>query len=740
MTASSALAGLKVVDLGVGMAAALVAQMLAGSGARVHRVAPGGGDPFEHVYPAYAIWRRGQSMEGEGVSESQIHALLADADVCILGGEDFPGLANPLDPEALSSAHPGLVVLNISGYPRDAGLDGGKAVDILVQARTGLAFEHYSDKPILMAYEPANYGAALHGVAGLLAALYEREGSGRGQVVHASLFEGALTYGAYFWADIERPAPAATFVIPKDPYPLVFECADGKYIHIVLGSAGSKYKLYQVLGIDDPTIDPNDSGLPQLGVPPEKFFGDVELLGSYARNFTRDALLKAIWEAGIPAEPVFEPGECWSDPQIAQGGLIQSNDRGQRFIGMPMAVRWSGAGAGKTVDPDPARGPLAGVKVVDFGAFVAGPYASAILADFGAEVVKVEAPPMGDPNRASIPSFVSVNRNKKSIVMDLKSPVAREMARNLCFDADVVMNNFRTGVSSRLGVDAASLHQAAPHLIVLENSAFGPTGPKAQNPGFDPIIQAYCGLEARAGGEGNPPLWSRTVMVDYTAGILGAISILLGLYHRLKTGQGAEINMPLVNAGIFLSSDLVQQPDGSFQGFAPINRAQRGRHPAECIYQTRDGWLAVAARDEAMARRLAQVLGLEGQLGKARAAWGETEFECIARAMVARSTADLDAAFRGQDVWAEPCKQDAFRDYFTQQELLDRGTLWVENNPEFGRMKRIGRLVSFSRSGMQNTKTFPRLGEHSREVLVEAGVASQDIEAYISQGIVFSAS
>ena len=740
MSASLALKGLKVVDLGVGMPAALVAQLLAGSGAEVHRLEPPGGDPFAELYPAYAIWRRDEIVDSQPFSQQRLGELLTGADVCIIGGEDFPGLTKPVSADALGAVHPNLVVLDISGYPAGTGGEPCPAVDILAQARSGLVFEHYSDRPIQMTFEPANYGAALHGLIGTLAALFERESSGRGQVVSTTLFEGALTYGGYFWAEMDNPTPAATFVIPKDPYPLVFQCADGKYVHLVLGSAGSKYKLYKVLGIDDPTIDPNDSGLPQLGVPPRQFFGDVELLGAYTAKFTRDELLPALWAEGIPAEAVFAPGECWDEAQIAQSGLIQRDAEGRRFVGMPMAVRWAGGNGGaKSSGSAEGKGPLAGVKIVDLGAFVAGPYASTVLADLGADVVKVEAPPAGDPNRSSGPSFVSANRGKRAIVVNLKSAEGQALVKGLCRNADVVMNNFRTGVSHRLGVDAASLHRDAPHLIVLENSAFGPSGPKAMNGGFDPIIQAYSGVEHRAGGEGNPPLWGRTVMVDYTAGLLGALSILLGLYHRAKHGGGAEINMPLVNAGIFLSSDLVQGANGEFKGFAPLNQTQTGRHPAECLYATADSWIAVAARDDAMARRLANVLGVESRLTAPRADWGKREHDIIATAMSSRATAQLLEALRNNQVWAEQCKQDAFRDYFKHEGLLARGTLWTETSAELGKVTRVGRLVTFSRSQPDPLRTSPGLGEHTKEVLREAGVTEADIQRYLNEGVVFSA-
>jgi len=242
MTDSNAgLAGLKVVDLGVGMAAALIAKFLREAGAEVTRIEPGGGDPFYEVYPAYAVWRRGCKVERESANRRQrLDEVVADADVCIIGGEDFPGLVRRRDAAAIRERHPRLVVLDIEGYPSGSRRAGRPASDVLVQASSGLASEHYSKRPLLMGFEPTNYGATLHGLVGLFAALLQRESTGRGQVVSVSLFEGALSWILLLWCEATRATPASSFVMPKDPWPLIFQCADGVYAQVVLGSAGSK--------------------------------------------------------------------------------------------------------------------------------------------------------------------------------------------------------------------------------------------------------------------------------------------------------------------------------------------------------------------------------------------------------------------------------------------------------------------------------------------------------------------
>lgn len=223
-----------------------------------------------------------------------------------------------------------------------------------------------------------------------------------------------------------------------------------------------------------------------------------------------------------------------------------------------------------------------------------------------------------------------------------------EIAHRLCLQADVVTNNFRTGVSARLGIDAKTLHRMKPQLVVLESSAYGATGPKSGRAGFDMAFQALCGHEHRAGGRGNPPLWNRTSMVDYAGGLMGAIAILQALHNRAREGGGAELNVALMNAGIFLLSELIQRADETFAGAPPLCREQTGYHPAEQMYRARDGWLAVAARDDTSARALAEVLGLDMLKAKTRVDWNADDAGQIAKAVRLRAVEESPAGLRGR--------------------------------------------------------------------------------------------
>jgi len=236
---------------------------------------------------------------------------------------------------------------------------------------------------------------------------------------------------------------------------------------------------------------------------------------------------------------------CWDSPQIQYNGTIVTDADGTRHVGQPITMEVSPApygGPPKRVGPRP----LDGVRVVDFGAFVAGPFASLVMADLGAEVIKVETP-AGDPNRSIFRSWSPVSRGKRAISVDLKHPEGLALAKKICMKSDIITSNFRTGVSARLGIDPASLHAAKPELIVLESPAYGSSGPLAERAGFDLVMQALCGHEYRAGGKGNEPLWNRTSMVDYGGGLLGAIGALAALYHRARTGEGMTLYLSLIH-------------------------------------------------------------------------------------------------------------------------------------------------------------------------------------------------
>lgn len=718
--AKGLLEGIRVVDCGAGMAAAIAAKLLADMGAEVIRIEPDGGDPFHAVYPAYEVWRRGASKAAPAERE----ALLASADVCILGGEDHPDLAPCADAARLTAAHPNLVVLNIRGGPEGTAYDG-PATELLAQVRSGLVWEQEPDRPIVNAFEPASYGAAFQGVIGLLGALFEREGSGRGQLVSTSLVEGALMWIGTYWSQIEKPSPAAAFVIPRGVAPLIFRTRDGQYIHMAIGGAGSKYGFYQALGIDDPSVQPGDSGMPKPGGSRKDFFGDWDLLARHVAQWDAGELLARIWERGLPAELVQQPGACWDEAQIARNGLIDTDADGTRHVGLPFNAAGQGQGAGR-VSGKGTR-PLEGLRVVDFGAFVAGPLAAVPLADLGAEVIKVEAT-QGDPNRSIFKSFAVANRSKKVIALDIKHPDGLAVARRLCESADIVLNNFRPGVSARLGIDPPSLAAINPAAVVLEAPAFGNEGPLALKAGFDMVMQAWAGHEVKAAGKGNEPRWNRTNLVDFAAAAIGSIAMLAALLHRERTGVSSRLESPLCNAGIFTLSELIQRPDGGFVGVPTLSASLCGYHPAESLYRAQDGWLALVARGSRAATGLREALGLADLLAPDPASWDEPAEGHIAGKIAGLTLAEVTSLLSPHGVWIEPCRDGAEQRVLADPALRQRGIVRETQHGAFGRIAELGTMFALSRSPLGNDLPAPLPGAHSRELLAGLGYSPEEIE------------
>lgn len=720
---------LTVLDLGLGMAPAVVAHFLREHGAKVFRVERDD-DPFYAVYPAYSVWHEGSRRVGPVA----LRELAERADICITGGEDWPGLA-PLP----SLFRPGvsnerLIVLDIQGDidPRRP----TPAVDLLAAASSGLCYEQHSDRPIAFAFQAPTYGAVLLGLAGLFAALLEREVTGLGKTVRTSMRRGATLWWSGFWSSAEHPDAAFANVIPKDVRPLIFKCKDGRHVHFVLGSAGSVAKLFSSLGIEL-AVDADDRGFPNpAGGPRNYFFPDMDLLQRHVEEIDLQELLVRLRAAGIAAEEVSKPGAIWDDEQIIANAIVNTTPCGWRQVASPVSLEINT----NSQDPTRTRSPIPGrpalrIRIVDFGSFVAGPYASKTLADLGADVIKVE-PPGGDPTRAMIRDFSAANRGKRSICIDAKSEAGREVMKRLCQDADAVHHNFRADVAKRLGLDPSDLRRTSSDLMIMRTSGYGTRGPKSRYPGFDMVIQACSGLEYAAAGQGNPPMWYRSPVVDYAAGAVGAIATLMALFERQRVGAAVTADVSLLSVGMFLGSEVVQSPDGSFMGMRELDTRQTGFHPAEALYQTADGWIAIAARSKEMATRLATVLGVEGELSS-REHWDESARETVAVRIRMRTTLELLDELSKTDVWAAPCIEQGWAALRNDSALGCANLIGSTSTDQRGTVIFVGSLLQRIGDLPAPNTAVPDLGEHTSAILLEVGFTEREIEDLYDRGIVY---
>ncbi|MFH5824610.1 CoA transferase [Georgenia sp. AZ-5] len=730
MTAPRTLSDLVAVDLGVGIPTALMAKFLLDLGASVWKAAPPAGDPSEAHYPAYSSWYdRARRTTPEAAGD-----LLSTADVVLVGGEDHPGLPRRHDAAALAAANPCLVVVDVRAYAD--GFEERPGVDVLVAARMGYVFETFTDRPVYPAFPMPSYGAALQGLLGMAAALVERARSGRGQVVSTSLQQGLAALLSPVWGTYADTGKVNMRNPPKGVRLPVVRTADGEFVCLSPRMNGME-KVFAAFGIEG---DPGDWSK-------ISYFGDLELFQRHAAGFDSEELLAAFAANDVAAEKVRAPGECWDDEQVQVNGIIVTDSAGRRRAGAPVTLRSRPGPELPGGADEPARSPaaplpenappLAGLRILDFGAMVAGPYGSRLLADLGADVIKIE-PLAGDVMRAaSYPHFAPANAGKRSICLDAKSVAAREVIRRLCATATAAQHNFRVGAAERLGLDPATLREYQPGLVHLHASAYGPSGPRSRNSGLDPLMQMYCGHAVRAGGQGGTPLWIRNMFVDYAAGTLGAIGVLLGVHEQMVTGTPVEAETNLLDTGLFLMSELVQDSDGTFSGAPLLNRELTGYHCTDALYQSADGWVAVAARSDAMAARLATELGLTG-FPAARFAWGDAEWRRLGEAIRAVPTAALLARLDAAEVWSEPCVEDGWQQLTTTPAAAAAQLVVTTPDPTVGTMALVGPAVSFSRSCLDPARPLavPARGADTRRVLTEVGFTEAEIEELIAAQVV----
>lgn len=391
------------------------------------------------------------------------------------------------------------------------------------------------------------------------------------------------------------------------------------------------------------------------------------------------------------------------------------------------------------------------MKVVDLTHVMAGPTCTLMLADMGAEVIKIEKVPQGDDTRHTPPnvgdetaSFLMMNRNKRGIALDLKTPGGVEVLGRLLETADVLVENFGPGVMERLGFGYDDLCTKYPALIYCSLSGFGRSGPYRDRRGFDLVAQAMSGIMSFTGeGPGRPPVKCGAPLSDITAGILAAMGILAAYTHRLKTGEGQWVETSLYEAA--LVQTYWQSAIALATGIAP--KAMGSAHPLNAPYQafeTADGWIVVGGANQKNWQRIAEAIGAPGLVNDPR-------FLSSASRMLHLKELETELATRfctkPSDHWLQVLEQKGVpcgpvRDML--QALSDPQTIAREMvvevpHSKLGRVKTLGIPVKFSRTPVKIRKGAPVYGEHSREILSEYGFSADEIAAFEAQGALLSA-
>jgi crotonobetainyl-CoA:carnitine CoA-transferase CaiB-like acyl-CoA transferase len=384
---------------------------------------------------------------------------------------------------------------------------------------------------------------------------------------------------------------------------------------------------------------------------------------------------------------------------------------------------------------------LEGVRVVDLSRVIAGPWCGALLADLGADVIKVEDPGQGDESRTWPPhrdgeaaAYLLFNRNKRGIAVDLKAPEGVEVVTELVRGADVVVENFRTGTMEAFGLGYERLAGLNPRLIYCSVSAFGRTGPRKDSPGYEALMQAFSGIMSITGEPGGQPVRAGVSFLDLSTGILCALGISAALLQRQRTGLGQRVDASLLETAVSL---LAFHAEGYLLTGA-LPRALGSGHPSLSPYRNfrcKDGqWIFIAAANDRFWQKLARALGREDLAADPRFARNEqrvqhrNELEAILEDTIAGHEREpLLALLEGADVPATPVNtvDQVMRD----PQTTHSGIVQRAQHPRLGDIPVVGTPLRFSRMSPGVRHAAPLRGEHTDQVLAECGYAPERIQA-----------
>lgn len=776
---ASALDGITVLELSHSPAGAMAGMFLCDHGARVIRL-------LDHNAPAarrggYLVWDRGKACHRLDLAQAAAappqatayERLIRSADVVL---DDFPPSSDAqalVRPDWLAALNPRLIHCSITAYGKHGPLKDEPAIDELVMARMGIleTMPGYRPGPVHVVHPLPSVGAALFAAVGIAAALLAREKTGRGRTVDTSLMAGSLLYQPKVTAQHLEPRPFQTHPAGSGPFYSVYACGDGNWVQLGCVHLGFIQAAVQVMGIADVLDDPRYGG-GQIPVSPQ---ADLDLRGRIAEALATQPY--AHWatcfeDADVPYALARLTEEGLGDPQVQANGMVETLTDPEvgplTQMGVPVQLsRTPGRIQGPRALPDAAAPdlpadaarpaaaadpppeaefdlPLQGIRVLEITNLIAGPIAGRLLADLGADVIKVE-PHAGDISRPlGRTYFFNVNVNKRSLCLNTREPDGKTVVQKVAATADVLLANLRPGATTRMGLGPDSLRELNPRLIETHVTGFGATGPYAHRPGIDPLSQALMGLSRAQGGAANPPVFpAQLAPTDYTAGAMGAYGTILALFVRERTGEAQRVDTNLLNGGIMLTSEWFTRYAG--KPARPLaDQGQHGLTAFRRLYAARDGWLYVAADTPVAQRALGKALGCEADLepfnGWPGAGQGHPSVAPPADALAQRFAAlDQTDAVRRLKSAGVPCAPVVGGDsdiFLDDPHASANRMVLAYNHPVVGHMLVAGHYMQFGNTPAVSGQPTPLLGQHAKDILREVGYTEAAIGDLYGKAVV----
>jgi crotonobetainyl-CoA:carnitine CoA-transferase CaiB-like acyl-CoA transferase len=790
------LTGFRALDL-TGLSGQLCGRMLGDLGMEVIKIEPPGGDPARQMPPFV------QSSDGKRLSTTFAHLnagkaskvldldkesdravfrkLVETADVVLESFQPGDLDAKGLGYKDVAAINPGIVMASITGFGQTGPKKNLACNDLVALAQSG--FLYIAGDPSMPPVRPpetqAYYFASVFAAAGVLAALYRRERTGRGDHVDSSMQETLATqeHIIRLWANEKQISKRAGSQHGSVAPARIFPCRDG---FVYLYVTRQHWKLFLTVWKDHPAAFDAPDWLNNLyrRAHADELNPAVE---AFVRQFTMAGITELLQEKGIPCVPVNTPMGFANDEHVQGRGFMAPAEHagfgkakqpampfvidGERVpVGsVPLLDSWHSASseAGKkreVVDKrssstqSSGNGPLDGMRIVSFDHVLAGPYGTTILAELGADVIKVESSKGGmdpfrffgtgeDPNLS--PRFLEFNRNKRSFTVNLKHPKGQPVLHDLIAKADAVLDNYSVDVVGRIGLAYDQLRKINPDIINLRMPGLGTTGPKRHFSTVGVNITAFTGLTYLWNHPGvtNPPIGSQTVFPDYVSGVLCAIIIISGVLYRDRQQKGAFIDLAQSEATAFMIGPSLMEAAASGIDPQPIGNASPAVAPHDCYpCKGDDRWCVIAAENEQQWAALANILGSEvAQDARFKTMNDRLEHRDELNAIISRWTEGQDAfevMNRLQQAGVPAGVVQTGEDLTNDPQLKARGFIVAVDNPRLGRVVLPNFPLQFANSKLTRRWEFPVLGKDTETVLREVvGYSEETIAAHKRDGV-----